>query len=66
MNNSLKTRKMLINKTAEKLGCIVEQIDLRSGWARIRKNGQMILVHFWRGMTAEQVVCQVRDYVKAA
>lgn len=58
-------RKLLIRVTAAKLGCVVEQIDLRSSWVRLRREGKMILVHLWRGISAENIVSQMESYIQA-
>lgn len=62
--SDLKFRKLVITIAAEKLGCSVEMIDLRRGVARLRRNGEMILVPLWRGIGFENAVRQVESAVR--
>lgn len=62
----VKFRKRVITIAAEKLGCTVEMIDLRSGVARLSRNGQTILVSLWRGIGFENAVKQVASAVRNA
>ena len=64
--SDVRFRKCVITIAAEKLGCTVDMIDLRIGTARLRRNGQMILVHFWRGIGFENAVRQVASAVRGA
>lgn len=62
----VKFRKRVITIAAEKLGCTVEMIDLRSGVARLSRNDQKILVSLWRGIGFENAVKQVASAVRNA
>lgn len=60
----VKFRKRVITIAAEKLGCTVEMIDLRSGVARLSRNGQRILVSLWRGIGFQDALNQIESAVR--
>lgn len=62
--DDVKFRKKAIKIAAEKLGCSVEMIDFRSGFARLGKDGKIILVNLWRGISFENAIKQVAFSVK--
>ncbi len=64
--SDLNFKKEVIKTAAEKLGCSVEKIDLRSGFARLCINNRMVVVHFWRGINFENTVKQIGSAVRGA